>query len=54
MGDERVDLVEGAGIEQQRDALARGELAGLVLTAKPILAAAELGATEQLAEALRH
>ena len=31
VGDELVDLLEGAGIEEQLDALARGQLAGLVL-----------------------
>ncbi len=39
MGDELVRLFEGAGIEQQLDALAGGELAGAVL------ALAALGAT---------
>ena len=37
-----------AGIEQQRDALARRQLAGLVLALEPLLAAAELGTTQQL------
>ena len=54
MGDEPVDLVEAARVEQQRDALARGELAGLVLAAEAILAASELGEATQLAETLRH
>ena len=45
MRDELVDLLERAGIEQPLDALARGELALLVLLAQPFLAAAELGAT---------
>ena len=39
---ELVELVEGAGVEQQLDALARGQLAGLVLLADALLAAAEL------------
>jgi hypothetical protein len=42
--DERVDLVEGGGIEQQRNALARSQLAGVVLAAKSFSAAPELGA----------
>ena len=41
-----------SGIEQQRDALARGELARLVLTTKAVLTAAKLGETEELAEAV--
>ena len=36
-----------AGIEEQVDALARGQLAGLVLAAR-VLAAAELGAALEL------
>ena len=50
MRDERVDLVERTGIEEQRDALARGQLAGLVLAPQPLFAAAQLGATQQLLE----
>jgi hypothetical protein len=42
--DELVDLFERAGVEQQIDPLARGELAGGVLFVEPVLAAAELGA----------
>jgi hypothetical protein len=42
MGDELVDLLERAGIEQQLDALARGELAGRVLLLEALGAAAEL------------
>jgi hypothetical protein len=42
--DELVDLLERPGIEEQVDPLAGGELAGLVLAAEPILAAAQLGA----------
>ncbi len=41
--DELVELLERAGIEQEVDALARGQLAGLVLAAQPLLAAALLG-----------
>ena len=38
----RVELDEGAGIEQELEALARRLLARLVLPADPLLAAAEL------------
>ena len=51
-----VDLDEGAGIEQQLEPLARRLLAGLVLAANPLLAAAELGlgvASTQLLETIR-
>jgi hypothetical protein len=51
--DERVDLVERAWIEQQRDSLARCQLAGLVLAAETLLSTAELGATQQISELLR-
>ena len=44
MGDELVDLVEGARIEQGIDSLARRELAGVVLPLQPIVAAAAFGA----------
>ena len=50
MGDELVELLERAGIEQQLDPLARGELAGRVLALEPLLAAAELGATLEIGE----
>ena len=50
--EEAVELREGAGIEQELDALARGELAGRVLTLDAILPAAELGAGVQLLELL--
>ena len=52
MRDELVDLLEGAGIEQQVDALARRQLAGLVLPAEALLAAAELGAALEVLEVL--
>ena len=52
MGDELVDLLERARIEQEFDPLARRQLAGLVLLAEPILAAAELRAALQLFEIL--
>ena len=48
--DELVDLLERAGIEQEVDALARGQLAGLVLAAQALLAAAQLGAALELGE----
>ena len=51
VGDELVDLLEGAGIEQQVDALARGEPAAVVLPLQPLLAAAQLGAAVQVLEA---
>ena len=44
MGDELVELLERAGIEQQLDPLARRQLAGGVLAIEPRLAAAELRA----------
>ena len=50
--DELVDLLEGAGVEQQIDALARRQLAGVVLPLHPIGAAAELGAALELLEIL--
>ena len=40
--DQLVHFLEGAGIEQQLHALAGDELAGLVLAAQPLLAAAQL------------
>ena len=43
MRDEFVDFFEGAFVEQQVDALARGELAFLVLAVAPFLAAALFG-----------
>ena len=44
VGDELVDFLERAGIEQQVDALARGQLARLALAAQPFFTAAQLGA----------
>ena len=41
--DELVDFFEGAGVEQQLDALARGQLAGRALPLEALFAAAELG-----------
>jgi hypothetical protein len=49
---EAVELGERAGIEQQLDALARGQLAALVLSVDARLAAAELGLGVQLFELL--
>ena len=54
MGDELVDLLEGAGVEQQIDALARRQLAGVVLAAQAVLSAAELGPALQVLESLDH
>ena len=50
MGDELVELLERAGIEQQLDPLARGQLAGGVLALETIGAAAELGAPLEVVE----
>ncbi len=50
MGDKRVDLVEGSGIEQERDTFAGSELAGLVLSTQAFLTTAELGEAQQLLE----
>jgi hypothetical protein len=52
VGDELVGLVEGAGIQQQVDALARRQLAGVVLPAKTLFAAAQLGAAFEIVEML--
>ena len=48
--DELVDLVEAAGIEQEVDALARGQLAGGLMAAQALLSAAELGAPLEVLE----
>ena len=50
MRDELVELFERARIEQEIDPLARGQLAGLVLAAQPLLAAALLGAAFEIRE----
>ena len=50
MRDELVELFERAGIEQEIDPLAGGQLAGLVLAAHPLLAAALLGAAFEFRE----
>ena len=50
VGDELVDLLEGAPIEQQLDPLARGELSLLVLPVDPFLTAAQLGLGVQRGE----
>jgi hypothetical protein len=52
VGLEAVVLAERAGIEQQLDALARGQLALLVLLVDARLAAAELGTRDALLEQL--
>ncbi len=48
--DELVDFLEGAGVEQQLDALARGELSGVVLPLVSLGAAAQFGAALQISE----
>jgi hypothetical protein len=50
MRDELVEFLEGAGIEQEVDPLAGGELAGVVLPAQPLLAASELRAALEIGE----
>ena len=50
MRDELVDLLEGAGIEEQIDSLPRGQLAGLVLPAQALFAAAQLRAALEVFE----
>jgi hypothetical protein len=45
-----VDLFERARVEQQLDPLASGQLAGVVLFLLPRFAAAELGATLEVAQ----
>jgi hypothetical protein len=42
MRDELVELLKGAGIEEERDALSRGELAFVVLAVDAGLTASEL------------
>ena len=51
--DEHVELLERALVEQQLDALARGQLAAGVLRLDALLAAAELGARRGAARASR-
>ena len=48
VGDQLVDLLERAGIEQQLDPLARGQLAGVVLLRQPFHAAAFFGAAFEI------
>ena len=48
--DEFVDLFEGAGVEQQVDALARGQLACRALAPQALFPAAQLGAALELLE----
>jgi hypothetical protein len=54
VGDELVDLFEGTAVEQQVDALARGQLARLTLAAQPFFAAPELGASIEVGESFVH
>src|SRR4029077_11905775 len=53
MGDQLVDLLERAGIEQELDPLARGQLAGRVLLRQATRAAAKLGAALERFENVR-
>jgi hypothetical protein len=50
--DELVDVFEAAGIEQEIDPLARGELARLALPAETVRAPAQLGAPFQAGESV--
>ena len=50
VGHQLVDLFEGAGIEQELDALARRQLAGRVLAREPLFAAAKLRAPVEVGE----
>ena len=52
VGDELVDFFERAGVEQQVDALARGQLAGVALAAETILAPAQLGAPLEIGQVI--
>jgi hypothetical protein len=48
MGDELVDFLEAAGVEEQIDPLAGGELAGVMMTAQPLVPAPFLRAALQI------
>jgi hypothetical protein len=50
VSNERVELFERPGVEQQVDAFTGGQLAGFTLPPQPLLAAAELGAASQVGE----
>ena len=50
VGDQLVELLERAGIEQQLDPLAGGQLAGFVLAREALGAAAQLGAPLEVGE----
>ena len=52
MRDELVDFLERSGVEEPLHALARGELALLVLFAQPLLAAAKIGAAFEVLQFL--
>ena len=52
MRDQLVDFLEGAGIEQQVDSFAGGQLAGRVLPVDASLAAPELRAALQIGKSL--
>ena len=53
MGDQLVDLLEGAGIEQQLDPLARRQLAGVVMAFQALRAAAEFGAALEIGQRIQ-
>ena len=53
VGDELVDFLEGAGVEQQVDALARRQLAGVALAAETSSSPAQLGAPLEIGEVHR-
>jgi len=52
MRDELVELLERPGVEEQVDALARRELAGLVLASQTVRAAAQLGEALEVSKTL--
>ena len=52
--DQAIDLLEGAGVEEQVEALARGELALLVLTLDLVLATAEPVGGQPSLQSLEH
>ena len=52
VGDELVEFLERARVEQQIDALARRQLASVVLAAQPLFSPAEFGAALEAGEHL--
>ena len=53
MRDQLVDLLEGAGIEQQLDPLARRQLARIVMALETLGAAAQLGAAFEVRQGVQ-